>query len=305
MSYRRVTTSPVTQRTSFFPSTSTSTSLFPGKGIFVQNGGEKQYWMSTTNQNFPPGPEQPTKDATWDDAAVDDTLVDLRELCVGNFDAITSINDHVFIFKNQFVYRLDANLFPVRGYPIAISQQFPGLLELGHGGDGGGRGGIVDAAYQRQTDGAVVLFAGHRYWTFNATDFHLLSSSSTSLDNKIDGNQQRTIWDLGLPENVTRIDAVFVWPKNQRTYIFAGDSFWKYDDQGNRMDAGYPKSISRWHGIPFHIDGVLTLPRISTLFDVSGGQTVFFKSNSYWLFNDHWVRPEIGYPRLISSLFNC
>lgn len=309
MSRRRVTTtSPVTQRTRFFPSTSTSTSLFPVKSIFVQNGGQKQNWMSTTNQNFPQRPEQSTKGATWDDAAVDDTVVNLRELCVGNFDAITSINDHVFIFKNQFVYRLDANLFPVRGYPIAISQQFPGLVELGRGGgdSGGGRRGIVDAAYQRQTDGAVVLFAGHRYWTFNATDFQLLSSSSsTSLDNNTDdGNQQRTIWDLGLPENVTRIDAVFVWPKNQRTYIFAGDSFWKYDDQGNRMDAGYPKSISRWHGIPFHIDGVLTLPTISTLFDVSGGQTVFFKSNSYWLFNDHWVRPEIGYPRLISSLFN-
>lgn len=292
-------------RTSFFPA-------FPGNGrsIFPPQNGEhknKQLWKSITiNQGTTTG------SAVTVVAAGADVVDNMRDVCVGNFDAVTSINDHVFIFKNQFVYRLDANLFPVHGYPIAISAQFPGVVELEqlHAD-----GGVVDAAYQRQTDGAVVLFVGHRYWTFNGTDFRLLSSK-TELDavgdinnNRID--QRTTIWDLGLPNNVTRIDAVFVWPKNQRTYIFAGNSFWKsIADDDNQKDLwSGPWSVTRWHGIPFNIDGVMTLPRISTVFEARGGigqkATLFFKSNSYWLYNDHWVRPEIGFPRLISSLFNC
>lgn len=248
----------------------------------------------------------------------------MTELCTGRFDAITSINEHVFIFKNKFVWRLDANLFLVRGYPMTIRAQFPGIdadleqMAQADGGDTGNSGGgndggpewerIVDAAYQRQTDGAVVLFAGHRYWTFNGSDFQLLSTSSSG---GAGGKGSRvavkshTIWDLGLPENVTRIDAVFVWPKNQKTYLFAAESFWKYDDQSQRMDpsGSYPRSMIRWHGIPFNVDAVTSFPRVSESF--AGGQTLFFKGNSYWLFNDHWVRPEIGYPKLISSLFNC
>lgn len=217
----------------------------------------------------------------------------IADLCLGNFDAVAAINDHLFIFKNNLVWRLDPNLFLVGGYPVTISQQFVGVgdLEQGAAGDRGGR--ILDAAYQRQTDGAVVLIARHRFWTFNGTDFRLLSTEG-----------QRTIWQLGLPENVTRIDAVLVWPKNQKTYLFAGEAFWRYDEWEERMDSGgYPKSMTRWHGVPFNIDAATSLPRITESF--SSGQTLFFKGNSYWLFNDHWVRPEIGYPRLISSLFNC
>lgn len=237
----------------------------------------------------------------------------MTELCLGRFDAITSINEHVFIFKNKFVWRLDANLFLVRGYPMRIGAQFPGIdgeleqLAQAVGGDGGQEWErVVDAAYQRQTDGAVVLFAGHRYWMYNGSDFQLLSTSSSGGGGRGGvGGVQHTIWDLGLPKNVTGIDAVFVWPKNQKTYLFAAESFWKYDDREQRMDpsGSYPRSMIRWHGIPFNVDAVTSFPQVSDSF--AGGQTLFFKGNSYWLFNDHWVRPEIGYPKLISSLFNC
>lgn len=226
----------------------------------------------------------------------------LPELCAGYFDAVTSINDQVFIFKNNLVWRLDANLYLLEDYPMEIGKLFP-ILELnqwgGSGGIGGTNGIIVDAAYQRQTDMAVVLLVGHRYWTFNGTDFQLMSPST--MDRALETG---TIWTgYGLAETVTHIDAVFVWPKNQKTYIFSGDSFWRYDERLGQLDEMQGRSMSRWNGIPFNVDAVLSLPRIHGT--IADGQTLFFKGNAYWQFNDHWVRPEIGYPRLISSLLRC
>lgn len=213
-----------------------------------------------------------------------------NDLCLGNFEAATSISDHLFIFKNKLVWRLDANLFPVRGYPISISRLFPTEEDEGDS--------RIDAAYQRQTDGAVVLFSGHRFWTMNETDFQLRLEDEQWWKSPVEWH---TIWELGFPGTVTRIDAVFVWPKNKKTYFFTGDLFWRFDEMTGRMDQGYPMSINRWHGIPFHINAVMTLPG----WEGNARQTVFFKNNSYWLFNDHWVRPALGYPRLISTLFNC
>lgn len=226
------------------------------------------------------------------------------DICSGNFDAITAINENVFVFRDKFVWRFDANLAAVRGYPVPISQQFPGV-SLGRGGGGGGTEpeGTVDAVYQRQTDGAVVIFADHRFWIIDGSDFQLprpsagggaATSSSSSVH-----QQSGSIWELGLPRNVSKIDGIFLWPKNHKAYLFAGNEFWRFSDDRlfGSLEAGYPKSVSRWHGIPFHIDGVVVMPR--------SGRTMFFKNNSYWLFNDHWVRPALGYPKLVRSLFNC
>lgn len=237
------------------------------------------------------------------------------DLCPGYFDAVTSVGSDVFIFKNKFVWQMDANLFPIRGYPI--SQLFPGLTPPSPSsstieGEDYNKQPIVDAAYQRQTDGAVVLFSNHRYYTYryNGSDFQLLTmhggdhadfdaTATAADDDDRRPQQQRTIWDFGLSANLSKIDAVFVWPKNKKTYIFTDESFWRYDDYLGRMDEGYPKSITRWHGIPFHIDAVMSLPGV-----YAGEQkTLFFKKNAYWLLDDHWVRPALGYPRLINSLF--
>lgn len=37
----------------------------------------------------------------------------------------------------------------------------------------------------------------------------------------------KPLTSLGLPPDVQRVDAAFNWSKNKKTYIFAGDKFWR------------------------------------------------------------------------------
>ena len=48
--------------------------------------------------------------------------------------------------------------------------------------------------------------------------------------------------------------------KNNRTYIFADTIFWRYNDELQALDEGYPKTMIRWPGIPDNIDAAATLP---------------------------------------------
>ena len=39
----------------------------------------------------------------------------------------------------------------------------------------------------------------------------------------------RPLSSLGLPKDLPKVDAAFVWGKNKHTYLFAGDQYWKYE----------------------------------------------------------------------------
>eukprot|EP00061_Rhincodon_typus_P001410 g14726.t1 len=80
------------------------------------------------------------------------------------------------------------------------------------------------------------------YWLFSNT--------------QVEEGYPRDISDFGLP--VHRVDAVFVWPHNGKTYFFTGHQFWRFDEKQGRMDPGYPKQISLWKGIPTDLDGVMS-----------------------------------------------
>ncbi len=106
--------------------------------------------------------------------------------------------------------------------------------------------------------------------------------------------------DLGLPDFLEKIDDIFVWDKNGKTYIFYQNLYWKYDEDKKQMEDGYPKvtilpmtfnnfdqffqDISKWDGIPQNIDAVMNSP-----FD---GKTYFFKGSQFWRFNDENVSAE-------------
>lgn len=64
------------------------------------------------------------------------------------------------------------------------------------------------------------------------------------------------------------------------------------------MDANYPMILGeKWRGIPNNIDAAISM---------TNGKTYFFKGDLYWMYNNHWIRPERGYPRRTSSnLLNC
>lgn len=84
--------------------------------------------------------------------------------------------------------------------------------------------------------------------------------------------------------------------KNNKTMLFTEDCFWRFDDELRKLDEYYPRYISRWRGIPTHLDAAVTLPN---------SKTYFFKGLYYWVYNNDFIRPEKGFPRKISTLLNC
>ena len=56
-----------------------------------------------------------------------------------------------------------------------------------------------------------------------------------------------------------KLDDVFVWGKNGKTYFFYQNLYWRFSPENKAMDPGYPKDIIRnWRGIPRNIDAALT-----------------------------------------------
>jgi len=68
----------------------------------------------------------------------------------------------------------------------------------------------IDAIYEK--NGKMVIFIGRQYWTYN--------------DNK-DGNGPYPLTQLGLPEDLDKLDGALVWGHNGKTYFFSGSMYWR------------------------------------------------------------------------------
>lgn len=87
----------------------------------------------------------------------------------------------------------------------------------------------------------------------------------------------RPLSSLGLPEELTHIDAAFVWGHNNKPYLYSGMVYWRLDEDTGRVEPDYPRDMGMWRGIGYHID---------TVFQWKDGKTYFFKGKGYWRFND-------------------
>ncbi|KAM7348510.1 stromelysin-3-like [Cochliomyia hominivorax] len=193
----------------------------------------------------------------------------IPNICEGHFNAVCYFNNSMHIFKGEYVWKLSPNYKVVLGYPKQLHSVFTDLPESVQS---------IDACYERY-DKTLVVFIGNQIWYFK--------------DGNLSENSPQTLTDLlGDTEGRQKVNAVLLWPKNNRTYIFADTIFWRYNDELQTMDLGYPKTMQRWPGIPNNIDAAATLPN---------GKTYFFKDNRYWLYDNLHVQPIRGYPRRAST----
>lgn len=64
---------------------------------------------------------------------------------------------------------------------------------------------------------------------------------------------------IKFPTTVKRIDAAFVWLRNNRIYFFAGDQYWRYDASRRILETGYPRLIrDAWIGVPTPVDAAIS-----------------------------------------------
>ncbi|KAL3992722.1 intraflagellar transport protein [Sarotherodon galilaeus] len=162
------------------------------------------------------------------------------------FDAVAQIRGETFFFKDRFLFR-SVNFRSKPNGPMLVATYWPDLPAK------------IDAAYENPEE-KTVFFAGNEIWIYRA--------------DQLETGYPKRLSSLGLPTDLQQIDAAFNFRKNRKTYLFAGDKFWRYDETSKTMDSGFPKLIAdSWNGIP---DGI----------DSAFNYSYFFKGNHYFKLED-------------------
>lgn len=119
--------------------------------------------------------------------------------CNTNFDAIGMIRNELMVFKGIWMWRFrDGRL--LQGYPVEFYRMWPELRAYDH----------IDAVFERK-DGKFVFFIGDEVVLID--------------------NQQKVYTHnleyLGFSRRVKKIDAIFTWGHNNKTFVFSGEDYWK------------------------------------------------------------------------------
>uniref|UniRef100_A0A452V7F4 Membrane-type matrix metalloproteinase 1 n=1 Tax=Ursus maritimus TaxID=29073 RepID=A0A452V7F4_URSMA len=175
-------------------------------------------------------------------------------ICDGDFDTVAMLRGEMFVFKGRWFWRVRHNRV-LDNYPMPIGHFWRGLPS------------DISAAYERQ-DGRFVFFKGNLEPGYP---------------------QPLTSYGLGIPYD--RIDTAIWWEPTGHTFFFQEDRYWRFNEETQRGDPGYPKPISVWQGIP-------TSPKGAFLSN-DAAYTYFYKGTKYWIFDNDRLRMEPGYPKSI------
>lgn len=113
----------------------------------------------------------------------------------------------------------------------------------------------IDATYERPdgrfvffkgknerccSDGRVVTSAlrppGDKYWVFREV--------------AAEPGGPRSLLEMGSTLPGGGLDAALRWAPVGKTYFFRGDQYWRYNEEKQSTDPGYPKPIAVWKGVP-------------------------------------------------------
>lgn len=177
------------------------------------------------------------------------------------------MDGRTYVFSGDYFWVLSVYL-TVEGGPIKITSKWMELKTP------------IDCAYLNP-DGRIVFVKGIEYWKYYG---YVLEEGP------------RDISQLGLPPDLEKPDAAFVWGGNDKTYYFKGKNYWRYNEYNKKVDPNYPRSIEVW-GLPLDM-------KINSAMTWKGNQrTYFFQDTYYWKLCNDRVGLGLceGYPRIISK----
>lgn len=235
------------------------------RGIQELYGVDKN-WEQETYPNPTPPPTQatPTKPPVTKKPIKPPKTTDKPDTCDTDYDAVSVIRREIYIFKGMYFWRLDSagNLRP--NYPAEISRFWTMLpRNITH----------IDAVYERPHDANIVFFIGDKFYVCQGN--HKLLKVGR-------------LKNLGLPEDLKKIDAAFVWGYNGRTYLFADTMYWRFDETVQHVELDYPRAMDMWRGVPYGIDSAFKF----------NGTTYFFQGKVFWEFDDFRMKVKPKSPAL-------
>uniref|UniRef100_A0A8C6KU51 Collagenase 3 n=1 Tax=Nothobranchius furzeri TaxID=105023 RepID=A0A8C6KU51_NOTFU len=151
-----------------------------------------------------------------------------------SFDAAAMIQNEIIFFKSRHVWmRTTKSSYWNQLREGHISSYFPGIDSP------------VDAAYDIPAQGMLFIFTGQKYWVIQEL--------------KIRG-RAGSIYEYGFPSSVRQVDAVVHVAEYEKTIFFAGQFYYRYDEQKRQMDSGFPRRIQTdWTGIPRRVDAAFKM----------------------------------------------
>lgn len=152
------------------------------------------------------------------------------------------IRGELFIFKGIYFWRPKQNSIAIK-----IRDMWPSLPENLE---------KVDSVHDAE-DGMTWFFVGRDIYVF---DGNLLK-------------YQSSLTILGISHEIQRIDAIFKWPFNKRTYIFSGDWYWRFE--ADEVAKGYPIQIQRSWNEVYDVDTAYS----------DNNKLYFFKGKFYYEFD--------------------
>uniref|UniRef100_A0AAY4F093 72 kDa type IV collagenase n=1 Tax=Denticeps clupeoides TaxID=299321 RepID=A0AAY4F093_9TELE len=176
------------------------------------------------------------------------------DICNENiiFDAVAQIRGETFFFKDRFLFR-SANFMSKPSGPLLVATFWSDIPDK------------IDAAYENPLEEKTVFFAGDEMYIYSAST--------------LERGYPKKISSIGLPSDLHRVDAAFSFGKSKKTYIFAGNKFWRFNEAKKKMDPGFPKLIAdAWNGVPDNIDAAFSLNQ--------NGFSYFFKDSYYLKLDD-------------------
>uniref|UniRef100_A0A1B0DAP0 Peptidase metallopeptidase domain-containing protein n=1 Tax=Phlebotomus papatasi TaxID=29031 RepID=A0A1B0DAP0_PHLPP len=155
-------------------------------------------------------------------------------ICQGNFDAVSVLRGEIFIFRGRFLWRLTNRFHILPGYPVNVAQIFSP-----HEFNTTNSPAQIDAAYQRSSDGHIVLFSekNGKTYLFSGDIFWRFDDETFTLDPGYPKSIAR--WH-GIPSNLDAATTL----SNGQSIFFRGSKYWIFNNRWIRPEIGYPRSIA-------------------------------------------------------------
>lgn len=97
----------------------------------------------------------------------------------------------------------------------------------------------IDAIYEAAEQETGKKVKSTRIWFFIGHEIYIFDGPKLEL--------KLSLQDIGIDQKEhSKIDAIFLWPYNNETYIFSGEYYWKLNKA--KVAKGYPRKIADvWH----------------------------------------------------------